>query len=396
MFNVKKEKLQEIENSFSPLKNGEIASVQNISKNLSSIFNKNISVSVVPANRSKHFFGMCVIPKEAVIDKIAESILNNDSSVSVMTALWKKCKDWTVEIDGNILTERFTNRELTSLLMHEVGHIIYTNSVPNRVNSIIQYKLADISMKDKASLSNKMYRSLVKIPIVQACICNDGESIKKEIKADNFAVKCGYSSDLISAITKIEDICSTRISTKDSVNSATNFSLTTLRQLKDRKASIVRKNFANLHNKLGDSYLKECVDDFIRNVLINKDDVIYESVDLVQKQEYYNEFLNIGKKRLDPVTQTQVDYIAAKIDDIKTTNDKVMMLSYLNSKVDLCEYYLSLLANPELSKKYIIVNSERELHRFINRLNQLRKIILGIKIKKDDNYVVFYPQDYEG
>lgn len=396
MFNVKREELQEIENYFSSLKNGDYVVKDDMSKKLSSIFDKNISINIVPANRSKQFFVMCVIPKEAVIDKIAESILNNNSSLDVMTSLWKKCKDWTVEIDGNILNEKFNNRELTSLLMHEVGHIIHTNSVPNRINSIIQYKLADISMKDKASLSNKMYRALVKIPIVQACVCGDGESIKKEIKADNFAVRCGYSSDLVSAITKIEGICSTKISTNNSINSATNFTLTTLKQLKDRKAGIVRRNFTNLHNKLRNSYLKECVDEFIDKVLKNKDEALYESVNLIQKVEYYNEFLNIGKKRLDPVTQTQIDYIAAKIDDIKTTNDKVMMLSYLNSKIDLCEYYLSLLANPELSKKYIIINSERELNRFINRLNQLRKIILGIKIKKDDNYLVFYPQDYEG
>lgn len=397
MFKVKPEKLQEIENAFSTLKQGDAGTARDdIAKSLSTIFGKNIGVKIVPANQSKQFFVMCVIPKESVVDKLAESILSEKSNLSTMTSLWKKCQDWTVEIDGNVLNPNFTNRELTGLLMHEVGHIIHTNSVPMRISNIIQFELANASMKEKSSLSNKMYRALVKIPIIHACTCGDGVSLKKELKADHFAMQCGYTNDLVNAMTKIENICSTRIPTESSIRGATNFAVNSLKQLQERKASIVRRNYITLRKRLGDTYMRECVDEFIKDVLVQKDEVLYESVDLVTKKEYYMEFLNVWKKKLDPVTQTQIDYIAAKMDGIKTVSDKVMLLSYLNSKIDLCEYYLGLLKDPKLAKRYVIINNEKQLRRFIEQLNVLRDRILSIRIRDDDNYVVFYPQGYEG
>lgn len=398
MFTVKKEKLQEIENAFSRLQTGNDGGARDeITKALSNIFHKNIGVKIVPENQSKQFFGMCVIPQESVIDKITDSILSEKSNIETMTSLWKKCDNWTVEIDGNVLKNNFTNRELTGLLMHEVGHIIHTNAVPTRIGNIIQFELANVSMKDKASFGNKMYRALVQLPIVQACVCSDPNGLKNELKADGFAMSCGYKNDLFTAITKLEHICATRVPMESSIRGATNFSVNTIKQLQERKASLARKNCFTLRNRLANgSFAQECVDEFINGVLVKEDKLLYESVDIAQKQDYYVEFLNVLKKKLDPVTQTQIDYIAANLDDIKTVSDKVMMVSYTNSKIDLCEYYISLLRDPAMNGRYRILNTERQLQNFLVQLKSLREKILAVKIKDNDQYVVFYPAGYEG
>lgn len=397
MFIIKKEKLQPIENAFSIIKNGDYKNGENeLSKNLSDIFKKKISVNIIPVSKSKQFFAMCVIPEESTMNKIASSIMNNKTTLQTVTSLWKKCNTWKVEIDANILTPSFTDRELAGLLMHEVGHIIDTNSVPVRINTIIQYTMAKANAKASSSLSHKTYQALVKIPIVHACTCGDTETIKKELKADKFAANCGYLTDLMSAMTKIERICSTRLATDKSIESATNFSINVVNQLRERKAELARTNMGVLKEKLSNNYMKECVDDFIYNVLTQKDEVIYENADLIEKKEYYTEFLGIGKKKLDPITQTQLDYIQAKIDGMESIDDKIMLLSYTNSKLELCDYYLDLLHNPKLAKKYIIPNSEQQLVRFKARLNQLREFILKYKIQDRDRFVVFYPNKYEG
>ena len=90
-----------------------------------------------------------------------------------------------------------------------------------------------------------------------------------------------------------------------------------------------------------------------------------------------------------------LDYIQAKITEISSADDKIMLLSYINSKLELCDYYLGILDNQKLSKKFIVPNSRSQLVGFKNQLNRLRDMVLKYKIP-NDNLVVFYPNKYDG
>ena len=82
--------------------------------------------------------------------------------------------------------------------------------------------------------------------------------------------------------------------------------------------------------------------------------------------------------------------------DMKTNDDRVMLITYANSKLDLCNYYLDIYKNPELSKKFIIPNTERQLLSFQQQLNDIREAIIKKSLVKDNDFVVFYPSGYEG
>lgn len=399
MFIIKKEPLQEIENIFSALKTGSDGSKTNeLSKILSDAFHKDILVRVVPVNHrtSTNIFCMCVIPEESTVDKITESILKEESTLQTITSLWKKCSGWRVELDGHIMTPDFSDRELTALLLHEVGHIIDTNSVPMRLQNIVQFTLASADARSVATLKDHRFIKMLRIPFAQACMSSSIDSMKKELKADKFASNCGYLTDLVSAMTKIDRLCGGRFSTSQALSKSTDLIVNSMNQLRDRKEHLVRSKFLQLRSKLGPGYMQECVNDIIQNILLENPSPVYEAVDYIQESIFPNKLRNIMKKTLKPVTQAQVDYITARVEGIRTVDDKVMLLSYANSKLALCEYYLEILSNPEVAKKYVIQNSQSQLLQFIKQLEKAKEHIMQKKLPNTDNYVIFYPDGYDG
>lgn len=398
MYRVDKNKLSEIENDFSAMRVGSYQyAEESLSNHLSDVFNKNISVQVIKSNEKKNIFVMCVLPEKSIVDKVTMAVMRGDTGLKTVSSLWQKCNNWTVQIDEKICNTKFTNRELTGLTLHEVGHIMDTNSVLNRLNSIMQFTLASASAKDSRSLSSKIYSSIAKLPVIQACMYGNSDSLKKELKADKFASDLGYTTDLVSAMNKIESLAGTKLRDSDKgVELMTNFSLNTVHQLQDRKANLVKYRMNKLKFALPNNFLHESVDEFCDNHLSRKDEDIYSYADMALDKEYFTEFLGIGKVKLDRITQMQVDYVAAKIDTIQNADDKIMLLTYVNSKIELCDYYMILLDNPNASKKYIVTNGMNELLSFKSQLCALRIRILNYRIKDPNKLVVYYPDKYNG
>ena len=100
---------------------------------------------------------------------------------------------------------------------------------------------------------------------------------------------------------------------------------------------------------------------------------------------------------MKPVNQNEIDYVAMKSQDIQSIDDKIMLMSYINSKLDMIEYYLSIMDNPKTAKKYIIPNSENQLNRYRVQLLQIKKYITNYKIPDNSQLIVsWYPKGYEG
>ena len=122
-----------------------------------------------------------------------------------------------------------------------------------------------------------------------------------------------------------------------------------------------------------------------------------KDIDSILETSYVKEFLGLGKEKLVPITQNQIDYVLAKSESIESVDDKVMLLSYINSKLDMIRYYIEIINNPKMAKKFIIPNSESQLIRFNNQLIQIKKYILNYKIpEKRNELVTWYPTGYEG
>ena len=328
----------------------------------------------------------------------------NQSKVETISSLWKKCNSWLIEIDDRILDTTFSDSELTALLLHEIGHVVESDSVPKRLFDVIQYGVISSSIDTRSMLKRNLFSKVLSIPFIRSCMFgNNSIDMKKEIKADQYASMNGYTDYLVSAMTKIE----TRSLGTNDINHDLNISMDALNALKERKAKLMKESFADYCEGLPDCFLKESVQEIERGIFepyeknTFTEERVYENaykdIEHIIEEGYYTEFFGLGKQKVQPILQNQIDYITAKSQDIQSVDDKIMILSYINGKLETIQYYLDILANPKVAKKFIIPNSESQLIRFQTQLNNVKTFVLKYKIPdKRDELVVWYPKGYEG
>ena len=240
MKKLAKEDLQGIETYFNSLKNDGISSTnsEDIEKILNRIYNKKFKVNIISSKERKYSFVMAVIPEKSVVEKITKSVANNDTKTETIVSLWKKCNSWIIEIDDRIIDSTFNEKELTALLLHEIGHVVDSDSVPKRIVDVVQYTFISSNFETKSLLKKKVFNSLLSIPIVNACVYgNTKNDLKKELKADQYAVKNGYLDPLLSAMNKIE----IRSIGSNNMEKSMDFSMKTLEALKTRKGALMKE-----------------------------------------------------------------------------------------------------------------------------------------------------------
>ena len=114
-------------------------------------------------------------------------------------------------------------------------------------------------------------------------------------------------------------------------------------------------------------------------------------------EEYITEFFGLGVKSLDRIDPAELDYIAIKMKSIKTDSDKMMLVSYVHNKLDMVDYYLTLLSNPKTARKYRIPYTIDELKALHDRLERYIQDIINMKLpSKNQGLLVAWPEGYEG
>lgn len=430
---LKQDKFTAIDSAFSII-NGKVPSENNpetikmkyglfegaskiIKDSLDTCFDLNFTINIVQAEKpNSPIFVMAVYPELSTIDKIVNELMKNDEKkVKVIENLWKQNENWTIEIDERIFMKDivdFSDRELTAMLLHEVGHVICSNSIVNRINVILQYEIAKSNMNNKFLIKNKLFRKVLSFPILNACIFGgkDKSSIKEEIKADSFCKKMGYSNDLLSALNKIiksNKYNSSTATPDQSMMDTAKFAINSINDLRERRANLAKKNLFALKENCPSPYIESAIDDFYNlffeehmdsSVHDGKKLAFMETVmDRIIDNGYTTEFFLFKSKKLKKIDPAELDYIEINIPEIHNESDKMMLISYLYYKLDTVQYYKSILEDKELSKKYIIPHTYDQLVAMEKRLYQLRDVILKYKIpEKSKQILVSWPEGYEG
>jgi len=148
-------------------------------------------------NTDKLFFGMRVYP--AIDGNKAMEVLG-DSRTSIFT-------EYYVEMDSKLFDPMLAlnKKELTAILLHEIGHIVYeTETIDEVKNQIdIYFTKTGEHVDLKAS---KGFRELMGYAIKDSVVKTGSLFAKignKEMIADTFVTSCGYGPYLESAIRKI-------------------------------------------------------------------------------------------------------------------------------------------------------------------------------------------------
>ena len=411
---LKKEAFKSIDNAFLVLQEDKASETGKkiIKDSLNEIFDVDFDIEIIPVNDNSPLFVMSVFPEKSVVSKIISAVTTNSGNIETIKKLWQQNKKWTLEIDERILNKNFincSNRELTALVLHEIGHVVCTNSIPSRISTIIQYEIAKSKLENKILAADKLFSKILALPILNACVSDSRKSDKPlsvEIKADSFAKKMGYQQELLSVLKKITT--NQKYPKGGTINKnmeeMTKFSINTLNQLKAREDNLLKKNLVSLKKECVSPYIESYIDDFY-NTIFETGDKSISSIEHLTFMEnradsivenYYTEFF-FGKKKLSKIDPAELDYIDIKTNEIKNENDKMMLISYIHSKLDIIDFYLEILKDPKLAKKYNVPNSADQLERMRTRLLTSRENILKYKIpERNKGIIIAWPENYEG
>lgn len=179
-------------------------SLRNIERVLQRKYDLQFNVTLVD-NKSNQFFGMSIYPSRNLVDTLVDEILNKKSKSDAIEQLWAQNKKWYLEIDSLLLHDPTLNTnpaEMVAVLLHEIGHIVFSNSVPARINKVLRYELMKLSFNMKKLVKWKKSQALFSLVFAEAC-GSKSFSLRRELDADKYVVKMGYGSNIADFIEKL-------------------------------------------------------------------------------------------------------------------------------------------------------------------------------------------------
>lgn len=345
---------------------------------------KRFVVSVIESPPTDELYGMSVRPSQAYTDQLVSMMLD-DEKWHIVVFSWKDIKDWVIDIDKRMIKKEvgMNATELTTILLHEIGHIVLNTSFGAKLGNTFRRQLAQAGFEVTNMARQSFFSKIMQLPLINLMSTSrykDDAQLKEEIKADKFAaVNPRYREALISAIGKMMEVQPVSTSTSDD---EVKLALSTINNYKKRQAKLVNVRRLFKVPKSKNMFTRESVFDISESCddtyIENKANEIYNDA-----MAMYFEFFSFKEKKLPAIDNSYITYIENKIKEIKDEDDKAMLIEYTKSKITMIDWYISLLEHPEFSKKYTITQSAKELNTVKNALNNILKTIINFKIDKD-------------
>lgn len=196
---------QRAERAFAALLDGrdERKALEDISSFLKDEFNMEAKVSVLETYSRSYLFGMRIFPSKEELENIALQIVKSGGKVSFVA-----CRSIVIEIDSKLLDKEqvdMTPREMVSILLHEVGHKVYS---PEAQRHAGRYYNSNIVATGAAILSASLMPWLASLVVIfllfsYGSASHDVMRARVEEDADSLAARYGYGLDMESALHKI-------------------------------------------------------------------------------------------------------------------------------------------------------------------------------------------------
>ena len=398
---------------------------------------KEFQCAIVKVKTSEPFFLMHTFPYLEEMDEFCKIITEDKLDLKSMFGKWKNLDHWYIEIDSRCFDRNelsFTPDELTSFVLHEVGHSIYSDSIVEKFYRAYRETYANMKSVEKESM--KIMYMLMYIPLSTACIgksfMDRGNGIHQEIKSDKYAKGLGYGDALQTGMEKILKAYGNAMlkTPNDEVNMI--------------KSDIIWANLNTMDlsrrkNKLKDDLFLRCIrsgSKFIKSLSYKilsalgisthatyTGFAVESSVELFNesgfilnhKTEFNPTVLGSYERRLNAVkanyttsmesilfgklkpklpSQYDIDALSVEIDRIENNHDRIFVLDLVYNLLDRItafeEYYE--VKDPNTLKRFSIsIESMR------SNLNNIRLQALARKnFKKNYKLFVEVPEGYEG
>jgi len=440
-----KDKITMIDNLFSDYMMGRINRIK-LEDSLGTILSnlslngtkKDYKVSLVENNGKEPFFAMRIFPVVKDMEELTNNIVIDRVSFDECYKQWKNINDWYIEIDSGVFNRNelnFIPQEITALLLHEIGHSVYSDKVIERFYRAFQE--CYVRMKFAEKESTKVMSSLYTLGLTASCTLRSWllgkNKINEEYYADSFLGSVGYKKYLATAIAKVikaygntiddgnennkdkvveEKIVWCNLNASDLIKRKNKLKDDLFYQSVKSSSGFLKAQCLMLLNKLGiklrESYsgaVIECTLDIIESEdCIHAYETFYDikQFGLIENRVLYAQnnaeaaLESIFKKK--PKNQSlpseyDIDAIEIEYDRITNHHDRIYVLDLIYCKLEEINEFVEFIENNEdLRRKYY-----SKAQSMITRLEKLRKKVLEKKDFKTD-YKVFVkvPAGYEG
>ena len=308
---------------------------------------------------------------------------------------------YIIEIDERVLTDmvaKFTAKELTAVMLHEVGHImdykakhsemklLYSDAISTERINNDEFDIITEASNDKVKKSANMITRLYIIDYLKhAQFFNTDESIQMEKRADKFVIDWGYGQELHSAIHKIQKHYRIRLASSMSAIANAQAYVKMLMATRTRKRYIM-ENLKTEARKERRTYVKSMIDEFHRFLFKN-------GFGMEDRIKLYSTGIQEGFLReiISPikVTKKDIDILGVEMEMIETVDDKMSVVYKIHKRISQLDD--SAIAYKDDRHKMTEINSNR------NRLLEMLKKTKDVKIK-EKSYGIFvqYPDGYQG
>ncbi len=393
---------------------------------------KHFEVEVINEDRKETFFGMRIFPVIDNLDAIASDMVVEKVPFKDLCKKWRTIENWYIEIDAQVFDRYAINlipQELVSLLIHEIGHVIYSEKPVEGFYKAYQEAYMRLRVADKASL--KVLYLLYTIPLATACMPRSWFKKKRasneEIFADSLATEMGYGEYLNSGLEKIIKAYGNTIqsdNSDDMIESSIKWCNLNIIDLTKRQKKLKDDLFyqtlksdstyfkalsVKILNTLGlqlrENYSGAAVEsslevieqkDFIlkHTSLFNPKVIGFYETRICAAQESANMQLALeSKNKLSFPSQYDIDAIFVEVDRITNHHDRIYVLDLIYNKISELEKYKELCdMDITVKRKY-----GNKIEPMLKQLEELRRTVLDKRIS-NTKYKVFVkvPEGYEG
>jgi hypothetical protein len=377
----------------------------------------NISLEISILDNQKQFFGMCIYPSMNEIELLTMAMMSNGDGKVKFSDLENIHRDvmekssLVVEIDSLLLYDHNLNAtagEVTAILLHEIGHIVASNSIVNRMRRAREYMAAKFDhnvrgLMKKIPIMNHLF-SLVSLQIFSHQL---NIQLVKEKEADELARKEGYGEELLSILNKLiangkgSQIRKTNKEIDKDVEVTVDWLVVNVKELEYRKNKLNR-TLKLMKLTTPSRHLANCIKNISEKIFarLKKEE---------DKPEFVNEaflFSNLKDKkmkapkgavdssgRVKRLQTRDLDIYRAELERVHSVDEKIFLIERLHDLLDDAEYALYMVREDPrrvMQSEETINNYIHEIHRLISDTNnkKISKQRYGLYIK--------YPADYEG
>lgn len=415
------------------------AVINTASKNSSNV---KYTIDVKLIKSPNEFIGMCVYPDITTLT----AALSDLSFVSLSKAVsaWESINKFTLEIDENVFDRNliaFDPEELTAMCLHELGHIIFSSYVPERLYRAYRTNAESLDMMDKKIL-RKVLGIFYVVPALTICGIHKWYVGKNGMFEEYYCDKVFCMPDaqehMASALNKIIKKYGNSIIVKETediklheADRDVNWCNLNIRDISRRreylqaelfnrsartKSFTVKRAFLNISARLGvglkDRYTHaviamESVVGMVDSgeVPIEKvfdtyefthgfDSSSVENIVAMSLERGFKQATEALKSNKAPILPSDyaLDEISIEVDKIENHNDRIYVLDLIYSRIeDLDTFEKWAKANDQYQRHSSKIQQKRDY------LNTLRQAVLTKKLP-DKNYGVYvqYPKGYEG